>query len=381
MLLGLLVPLLGRAQTPEIPSTLNSADNAWQEYDWLKPAEDQQRQAASGTSFNVTSGQDVQDPFKVLSSGTLWQEKTDAVYTQRLENAFSLSYETTSVMLNEASNPTLPLEGGSPDDLSRGQKLGLQFQPAEVLTLGCNLHEATTDAALPGDSLITSGFGLSAQGKLPFNAQLSLDLNSDRTSTDTNSATETSDTSCNAELRQPLGKLPLTAVLKSHFEETFSQGTPASSLPSFEQSLVWKPLPTTTLQTGLRQQQFQVFPGDQNTFNEALFADWSQALPGEITWHSYAELLNSRTTDDAAPVVPIASGANGTPQASTPPGSSPLAMPTLEDSSLTFSTGPSFKLQKDISASIEYSDRWDQNPVPGSVGQEQRVSISVKGSF
>jgi hypothetical protein len=38
-------------------------------------------------------------------------------------------------------------------------------------------------------------------------------------------------------------------------------------------------------------------------------------------------------------------------------------------------------LQKDISASVEYSDRWDKNPAPGTVGQEQRVSVSIKGTF
>ena len=54
---------------------------------------------------------------------------------------------------------------------------------------------------------------------------------------------------------------------------------------------------------------------------------------------------------------------------------------SIDDQTLTFSTGPSFKLQKDISASVEYSNRWDKNPTPGSIGQEQRVSISLKGTF
>jgi hypothetical protein len=135
---------------------------------------------------------------------------------------------------------------------------------------------------------------------------------------------------------------------------------------------------------GLRQQQYQEYPGVDNQFNQAIFADFSQKILTNVTWHSYGELLNTRGLIDQAPASPIASGANGTQQATTPgdnvsPTSSvPLS---LQDQTLTFSTGPSFQIQKDISASVEYSNRWDKNPAPGSIGQEQRVSLSVKGSF
>ena len=118
--------------------------------------------------------------------------------------------------------------------------------------------------------------------------------------------------------------------------------------------------------------------------NEALFADWSQKVLDNVSWHSYAEVLNSKGLLDQAPGAPISSGANGTPQATTP-GSN--ASPTsslplsIEDQTVTFSTGPSVQLQKDISASLEYSNRWDKNPAPGSTGQEQRVSVSLKGTF
>ena len=60
----------------------------------------------------------MKDPSTVLSTGTLWQEKYDAVYTQRLADTLSLSCETSAVMLSDDS-----------EDLSRGQKAGFQFQP------------------------------------------------------------------------------------------------------------------------------------------------------------------------------------------------------------------------------------------------------------
>jgi len=204
-------------------------------------------------------------------------------------------------------------------------------------------------------------------------------MNSDRSGTEVSSSPTTTDTTYNAQLQKPLGSLPLSAVFKGHYEEIATTGAPTSKLPTLEQSLLWKPMEDTSVQAGLRQQQYQAFPGDSNALNEAIFADLSQKVASDLTWHSYAEVLGSRTTDDAAPVAPIASGANGTPQASAP--KSALAMPTLDDTSLTFSTGPSFQLQKDISASVEYSNRWDTNPVPGSTGTEQRLSISVKGTF
>ena len=52
-----------------------------------------------------------------------------------------------------------------------------------------------------------------------------------------------------------------------------------------------------TLQAGLRQEQYQDFPGIDHDLNEALFADWSQKLIDDrLTWHSYAEMMNTRST-------------------------------------------------------------------------------------
>jgi hypothetical protein len=372
-LLGFVVFLTARANAQNVVQTGDISANAWQGYDWLKPAEDQQNQTASGETFHATAGQDVNDPFTVLSTGSLWQEKYGAVDTRQLADTLSLSCETSAVEMD-----------GDSEDLSRGQKVGLQFQPMEQLTLRGNLHDSASDSPVPSASTTTSGAAFSAEGRLPFNSVLTLGVNSDRTDTDIPSGLSAQTNAYDAQITQPIGQLPVSAVLKGHYEGTSIGGAPATSLPSLEQSLVWKPLQDTTIQAGLRQQQYQEYPGVDHQLNEALFADWSQKVVDNVSWHSYAEVLNSRGLIDQAPAAPLTSGANGTAQATTP-GSS--ASPTsslpvsIDDQTLTFSTGPSFKLEKDISANLEYSDRWDKNPAPGSVGQEQRVSVSLKGTF
>jgi hypothetical protein len=371
-LLGLAVILMGGARAQDAIQAGDSP-NAWQHYVWLKPAEAQQRQAASGETFQATAGQDVTDPFAVLATGSLWREKYGAVYMRRLADTLSLSCETSAVVLSDDS-----------EDLSRGQKVGFQFQPVGELTLRGDLHGSTSDSPLPCESTAASGAGFSAESRLPLNAVLTLGLHSDRTGADAPSGLDTRTNAYDAQIKQPIGQLPLSAILKGHYEGTSDGGAPATSLPSLEQSLVWKPAQDTTFQAGLRQQQYQEYPGVDHQLNEALFADWSQKVVDDVTWHSYAEVLNSRGLLDQAPAAPISSGANGTAQATTPGSStSPTSsLPvSIDDQTLTFSTGPSFRLEKDISASVEYSDRWDKNPAPGSLGQEQRVSVSLKGTF
>jgi hypothetical protein len=369
--------LNGQDATP----TENLSTNSWQNYDWLKPVEDQQRQAASGSTLSAAPKQNVTDPFSVLSTGALWQDKSGIIYTHRVGDMLSLSCETSAVTLSDGPNPYLPFSIGS-DELSRGQKAGFQFQPVEALKFNGNIHDSQSDGLLPANSVATSGAGFSAEGHLPFQSVLTLGINSDRSGSDFFFDNNTQNTAYDAQFQQPFGKMPLTAVFKGHYNETTPIGSPEIRVPSLEQSLVWKPLQDTTVQMGLRQQHYENFPGVTNEFNEALFADWSQKILPDFTWHSYAEMLNSRGIPDVAPTVPLASGANGTPQATTPGPSLSSALPlTLDDKMLTFSTGPSFRMQKNLSASIEYSNRWDQNPLPGNVGQEQRVSVSLKGTF
>jgi hypothetical protein len=351
----------------------------WLRYEWLKPDTNQQNQATGGGTVTATAGQNVKDPSSVLSTGALWQEQYDAIYTRRLDDALSLIYETNGTTFNEASDVGSSLSDGSGEDLSSGQKMGLQFQPAETLTLHAYLHDSASDTE------VTSGAGFWAESRLPTNSEFSFGLNSDYTGADSIAGNGSSQTAYDAQLKQPLGKLPLTAVLKGHYEESDEAGAPVGHSPSMEQSLVWKPMQESTVQLGLRQQQYEEYPGITNQFNQAIFADWSQQLADEISWHSYAEVLNSRGMIDQAPASPIASGTNGTAQATIPgsnAGSLTSTLPlSFEDQTLTFSTGPSIRLEKDISASIEYSNRWDRNAAQGDTGQEQRVSVSVKGTF
>lgn len=364
-------------------TTETNSGNDWQHYDWLKPAEDQQRQAASGSTLSATTGRDTSNPFTVLSTGSLYQEKYGSVYTRRLADTLSLSYETSGVVLSDGSNPYRPLSGDS-DDLARGQKAALKIQPVPALTFQGNVHDSASDTSLPGNSTVIRGTGFSAEGRLPYHSVLTLGVNSDSIGNDLISGGATiRSTAYDVQLQQPLGKIPLTAVFKSRYEETSAPNGTTTSLPTTEQSLVWKPAQDATVKMGLRQQHYQNFPGVSSDYNQALFADWSQKVLGDVTWHSYAEVLDARSNLALAPEVPTTSGANGTPQTSAPggPGLSSAVPLIAEDKTLTFSTGPSIKLQKDISASLEYSNRWDQNPLPGTVGAEQRVSVSVKGSF
>lgn len=371
----------GRLPAQETISSDTAPPSSLRNADWLKPIEDQQRQAASGSTFTATAGHDASDPFSVLSTGSLWQEKYGTTYTRRMGDAFALSYETSAVTLSNGPNPYLPLSDGS-DNLSQGQKAAVRFRPVESLTLSGNVHNSISDGSLPSSSVVTHGTGFAAESRLPFRSVLTLGVNADESGTDLGSDSFGQSKAYDAQLQQPLGKMPLTAEVKGHYDETTAPGTTGSKSPFLEQSLVWKPEQDTTVKFGLRQQHYQDFPGISNEFNQAIFADWSQKILPDVSWHSYAEVLNSRGVQDVAPAVPIASGANGTPQATTPGPTISSALPvTLDDKTLTFSTGPSFLLEKNLSASIEYSNRWDQNPLPGAVGQEQRVSVSLKGTF
>lgn len=373
ILLGMVVLMMAgaaRAQDGIQPS--DTSATAWQRYDWLSAGATPQK-TAPGETVKTTVSQPTGDPFTVLSNGTLWQERYGAVDTRALGDGVSLSCETSTVELDNSS-----------DDLSRGQKVGLEFAPGQEFILRADLHDSASDSPMPGESTTTSGMALSAESHLPMNAVLTVGMETDYITPDDPSSFASQTNAYDAQWKQPLGSLPLTAQLKGHYEGTSVGGAEPTSLPSLEQSLEWKPLANTTFQAGLRQQQYQEYPGVDHELNEALFADWQQKVVDDVTWHSYAEVLNSKGLLDQAPAAPIASGANGTPQATAPGSNTSLtsSMPlSIDNQTLTFSTGPSFKLQRDISASVEYSDRWDKNPTAGSAGQEQRVSVSVKGTF
>ena len=359
---------------PAQQQTTSAPDSGWQRYDWLGSSS-----GASGEKITATATQSVSDPFAVVTGNALWQEQYGVTYTHPLNSDLSLAYETNAVTLNEDSLATPASSEGTPDQLSHEQKAGLQFQPFQGLSLAGNLHDSSEDAASPSSSLETRGGGVSLVSPLPLSSELTLAFDSDSTTTGSFDPDPVIDNSYDAQLKKPLGKLPLTVVLKGHFEETTQNGAAVSQLPSLEQSLVWKANDSTTLQMGLRQQHYQAFPGITNELNEAVFADWSQTLLPEVTWHSYAEVIDSRGTD-LAPAVPTTTGTNGTPQSADPTNAS--AIPgSLNDEAITFSTGPSFKLDRDLSASVEYSNRLDKATQAGDGAQEQRVSVSLKGSF
>lgn len=371
-----------QAVTFQSDTTLDSAASGWQNYNWLQAGDDKARQAAAGDSYSVNRVQIRTDPFALLSGDALWQDAYQGVYAKQFNENLVLNYTTTKAFASD--DASTPLTASLPDSSTRAQQLGVQVQAADGLKLGSNVHYTSMDGFSPADSSTTTGFGFSAESRLPFNSTLTLAMASDRSVTGTNTYTGISEgTYYDAQWQQPLGNLPLTAVLKGHYEETSNAGSLATRLPSLEQSLVWKPVDSVTFEMGLRQQHYEDFPGVTNDLNEAIFADWSQKIMPEVTWHSYAEMLNSKNLQDTGgPVVPITSGANGTPQTTVNNMSLGSTLPlSFESRTITFSTGPSFLLQKDISASIEYSNRWDQNPQVGSVGQEQRISFSLKGSF
>jgi hypothetical protein len=324
-------------------------------------------------TYKATTGTVTPDPFAVLTSGALWEQTYGELYTRDLGNSLALSCQESSVLYDV-----------NDEELSRAEQMGFTFAPMPELALSGNLHGTSTDSDIPENGTQATGAGLSAQSHLPNNSVVAIGLKFDRNVSDLPDALATQTNTYNAEIDQPLGKLPLSAQLKGQFQDTTAGNSPAGSLPSLEQSLVWKPLTNTTLQMGLRQQQYQEYPGIDHELNEAVFADLSQQMTDGISWHSYAELLNTKGLYTDAPGTSIASGANGTPQATMPGSNAGLtsSMPlSLEDQTLTFSTGPTVQLQKDISASLEYSNRWDKNPAPGSTGNEQRVSVSVKGTF
>ena len=358
------------ATAQDVPSTSDTT-TARQLEGWLQS--DPQNRPNPGENFKATTGTLTPDPFAVLTSGALWQDTYGEIYTRDLGDACTLSCQSNNVVFDEDE-----------ESLSRSQQVGLLFAPAQELSLNGNLHSSTSDSDIPDNSTTTSGAGLAAEGHLPWNTVLSAGLNFDRTLADMPDALAAQTDSFNAQIEQPIGQLPLSAVIKGGVQDNTLGGAPAGSLPSLEQSLVWKPLTNTTFQVGLRQQQYQEYPGIDHELNEALFADLSQKMSDNISWHSYAEVLNTKGLYTDAPAAPLASGANGTAQATVPGSNTGLtsSLPvSMEDQTLTVSTGPSVQLQKDLSASLEYSNRWDKNPTAGSAGNEQRVSVSVKGSF
>ena len=366
-------PFLGWICLLALPGTCAASDPAptfdssLLRYDWLQPAEQQHAQTVNGV-FSTASGIDLSDPFTVISAGTLWQDQESVSYSRPLSDQLALTCSSSTTT-----------QDGSPGAQGSAVRAATTFQASPALTLAGNVHDSSNDQN-PG-APATTGAGASVVTHLPLDTVFTAAVNSDHATGDANPGFDVETNACDLQVQKPLGKLPVNLVLKGHYLETDTPGAGATRLPSFEQSLVWKPSSDTTLQAGLRQQQYQNFPGIDNELNEALFADWSQRIIGGLSWHSYTEMINSRSTVEIAAA---GAGTNGTPQPNTPGGATSVssALPvSTTDETLTFSTGPSIQLPQDFSASLQYSSTWDQNPAPGAVDGEQRVSLSLKGAF
>ena len=359
--------LLALAGTGAASADEPAFDSSILRNDWLQPAEQQQAQTVNGT-FSTASGRDLSDPFAVVSYGTLWQDQESVSYSRPLAD---------NLALNCSSSTTT--QDGSPDAQGSAVQAATTYQPFDTVTVKGNVHDSSNDQGPYAAE--TTGAGASIETHLPLDTVFTAAVNSDHAVCDAYPGLDVQTNAYDAQVQKPIGKLPVSLVLKGHYVETDTPGAGASRLPSFEQSLVWKPVTDTTLQAGLRQQQYQNFPGITNELNEALFADWSQKIVGDLSWHSYAEMVNSRSTVEIAEA---GAGTNGTAQPTTPNGGTSVtsALPvSTTDETVTFSTGPSIKLQQDLSASLEYSSSWDQNPAPGAISDEQRVSVSLKGTF
>jgi hypothetical protein len=345
----------------------NTTDARILQYDWLQPVEQQQQAARYGT-FTAATGENLGDPFAVLSSGSLWQDKQSVTYSHAVTDDLSLKCSSSAVT-----------EDGTPDQLGSQVRAESTYQVAGGVTVSGNVHDSDDDQ-IAGSQ--TTGAGASVQTHLPLDTIFTAAVNNDQTRPTNEPGLATESNGYDAQVQKPLGKLPLSLVLKSHYVETTAPGAAATRMPSLEQSLVWKPADATVLQAGLRQEQYQTIPGIDNELNEALFADWSQKMLGDsFSWHSYAEMINTRSTVEIAA---DGAGANGTPQPTVPQGGTSLgsSLPvTTSDEKVTFSTGPSVQLNSDVIASLQYSSSWDQSPAAGAAGQEQRVSVSLKGSF
>ncbi len=349
------MPLL-RADTAAMPADALR-------YDWLQPIEEQ-RLANAGGTFTSISGTDLKDPFAVVSSGALWQDKQGTIYSRPLMDQLAVTCATSRTT-----------QDGVATVIGRDANVSAAYKPVDALSLQGNVHNSTNDPGLA--PVTTSGASGAAEAHLPLGSIVNFAAASDQTRSN-NPGLDVDTNAYDAQLQKPVGKLPLTAVLKGHYVETATPGTGATKIPSLEQSLVWKPANDMTLQAGLRQQQYQDFPGISRELNQALFADWSQSLADNVSWHSYAEVLNSRSTIQFAEA---GAGANGTAQPNTP-GAATLgsALPvSITDEKFTFSTGPSVMLQKDISASLQYSNSWDQNPARAVPRRNNAFPFRSKG--
>ena len=239
VLLSFALALLGTSLRAQDTDASLGSSTGWERYDWLKAGDSSTE--PTGGQLTATTSQDLgTDPFAVVTNGSIWQEKYGATYIQPVTGALAFSYESDAVTLNQDGTGSTTPTDGTPGDLSHAQKAAMQFQPLPQVKLTGNVHDMDDEMGPPNAAMNTRGTGVTAETQLPLNSTLTLGASSDDTATGQVGVVTTSDNSYDAQIKQPLGKLPLTAVFKSHYEETTSEGTVQTRLPSIEQSLVWE---------------------------------------------------------------------------------------------------------------------------------------------
>ena len=180
---------------------------------------------------------DLKDPFAVVPRPARFgKDKQSTVYSRPLIDQLAVSCATSRIT-----------QDGAPNVLARDAMVSTAYKPVDALTLQGTVHNSSSDPGLA--PVTTSGAGGAAEAHLPLGSIVNLAATSDQTRS-ANPGLDVDTTAYDAQLQKPVGKLPLTLVLKGRDVETAAPGTGTTRLPSLEQSLVWKPADDTTLQAG-----------------------------------------------------------------------------------------------------------------------------------
>ena len=206
---------LGIARAQDSVTQPDSTATSWQRYDWLAPTANAQSTSPDG-KIQATESRDVHDPFKAVATGSLNKEKYGAVYTRQMADMLTLSCEANAIVVSDDAQ-----------ELSNGQKVGVQFQPMPQLTLRCDVHGVGRRCArMPADSTTTTGaacFGGEASAAQQRDADGRREFGPHRRRCPHRPRLGRP-TAYDVQYQQPLGKLPLSAVLKGHYEGTSTGG-------------------------------------------------------------------------------------------------------------------------------------------------------------
>ena len=196
------------------------SDLALSRYDLL-PAEQQTAAAHNGT-FSTSSGVDLSNPFTVLAAGSLWQDKESVTYSRPVADHLSLNCTSSSTS-----------EDGLPDQLGTEVRAASVYQPVQTVTITGNVHNDSNGGSLTPVS--TNGAGCSLETHLPLDTVFTAAVNRDDARADANPGLDVTTQAYDAQVQKPLGKMPVSLLLKGHLIETASPDAATTRLPSFEQ--------------------------------------------------------------------------------------------------------------------------------------------------